>query len=276
MSRTLCCQGMIFEEATHPEPFRMPWHSHDNAHMVLLFSGGIENTTCRGRGSETTLASVSDLLFVPAGETHASHYQGRVHGFYVHFRPAWWEQMQQHLARLNTTRPYQNCSAARLAQRLYSEFQQQDNLTGLMLETLTVELLVTMARTELIPGAGANRFPHWLKEIQAYLHAHFTESFTLEDLARTAGVHPGHLARGFRRQFHCTIGEYVRRLRIEHACRLLTDPHEDQSLAQVAHTLGFADQSHFCKTFKRLTGQTPTEARNNKGVQVTLVPETFA
>lgn len=230
--------------------------------MVLLFSGAIESVSSRETGSKITLASASDLLFVPAGETHASQYKGQVHGFYIQFKATWWERMQLTMTTLETTQPYQNCPASWLARRLYREFHQGDNLTPLMLEALTVELLITMARAEPDSKALGSVLPRWLNQVREYLHAHFTEEIALAELARAAGVHLGHLTRAFRQHFHCTIGEYVRQLRVQHACRLLTNPYETGSLAQIAQALGFADQSHFCRTFKRITGLTPTEMRN--------------
>jgi AraC family transcriptional regulator len=72
-------------------------------------------------------------------------------------------------------------------------------------------------------------------------------------------VHPGYLASAFRRHFGCTIGEFVRRQRIALACRALTDG--DAPLADVAIEAGFADQSHFTRTFKRQLGMTPAAYR---------------
>ena len=71
------------------------------------------------------------------------------------------------------------------------------------------------------------------------------------------GIHPSHLMESFRQHYHCTLGDYVRQLRIEYATHLLSA--SDLPASQIAHTAGFADQSHFCRTFKRLTGMTPTE-----------------
>jgi AraC family transcriptional regulator len=74
------------------------------------------------------------------------------------------------------------------------------------------------------------------------------------------GVHPVTLAREFRRYYDCTIGELVRRERIGFACRELLKPEE--SIADVAVSAGFYDQSHFAKAFKRVTGMTPAGYRD--------------
>jgi AraC family transcriptional regulator len=72
-------------------------------------------------------------------------------------------------------------------------------------------------------------------------------------------VHPVTLARAFRRSFGCTVGEYLRRLRIERATEQLAGG--DTPLAEIALAAGFADQSHFSNVFRRRTGMSPSAFR---------------
>jgi AraC family transcriptional regulator len=72
-------------------------------------------------------------------------------------------------------------------------------------------------------------------------------------------VDPAHLARTFRAHYRCSIGDFVRRLRVERASCELTDT--DTPMADIALGLGFFDQSHFSRVFKDQTGLTPTEFR---------------
>jgi AraC family transcriptional regulator len=99
--------------------------------------------------------------------------------------------------------------------------------------------------------------PRWLKEAQELIHQHFAERLSLYGIANTIQVNPSHLARTFRKHFHCSIGEYVRRLRIEYAVREMLE--SDLSLAEIALASGFSDQSHFNHEFKRHMLITPTE-----------------
>ncbi len=94
------------------------------------------------------------------------------------------------------------------------------------------------------------------------MHDRFQESISLAAVAELADVHPVSLARAFRRTYHCTVGDYVRRLRIELACQKLTG--SDASLVEIALSAGFSEQSHFSRTFKRLTGLTPSEYRSSR------------
>jgi AraC family transcriptional regulator len=99
--------------------------------------------------------------------------------------------------------------------------------------------------------------PRWLVSAHDAALDRCTENLTLATLARDAGVHPTHFARAFRAAYHCSLGEFVRRARIERACEQLG--RGDVSLARVANELGFYDQSHFARTFKRAVGITPSQ-----------------
>jgi AraC family transcriptional regulator len=78
-------------------------------------------------------------------------------------------------------------------------------------------------------------------------------------LASAVGVHPVHLARSFREAHGASVGEYLRRLRVEFAQREVL--RTDAPLSEIALSAGFCDQSHFGRTFKRHTGVTPAQAR---------------
>jgi AraC-like DNA-binding protein len=103
--------------------------------------------------------------------------------------------------------------------------------------------------------AAARIPPPWLERAREILHAGFTAPPTLARLADTVGVHPVYLASAFHKHYGRTIGDYVRRLRIEFACRELSS--SEAPLAAVALAAGFSSQAHFSTTFKRLTDLTP-------------------
>lgn len=71
--------------------------------------------------------------------------------------------------------------------------------------------------------------------------------------------HPAHLARVFRKHYRCSVGQYVRRMRVDLAARQLAGSR--CSIAEIAAQLGFADQSHFSRVFVKLIGLTPARYR---------------
>ncbi len=87
------------------------------------------------------------------------------------------------------------------------------------------------------------------------------ERLTLAAIAQEAGVHPVHVARSFRRFTGCTFSDYVGQTRLRRAFDLLVTSRH--SIVDVAYECGFADHAHLCRTFKRTTGLTPTEFRQN-------------
>ena len=73
----------------------------------------------------------------------------------------------------------------------------------------------------------------------------------LKRIAARAGVHPAHLARAFHKKYGCTVGEYLRQLRLEQAIMDLEQT--DKSISQISQDAGFYDQSHFVRCFKKHT-----------------------
>jgi len=153
---------------------------------------------------------------------------------------------------------FRNGILLRLTTRLYKEFCNLDELSSLVIEGLTLEILAETSRHALQDRAQ-QRLPYWLAQARELLRDQFGENLSLASVAQAVGVHETHLSREFRRYFRCTVGEYIRLLRIDFACRQLSA--SDNPLAEIALAAGFFDQSHFARTFKSQTGMTPHEYR---------------
>ena len=87
----------------------------------------------------------------------------------------------------------------------------------------------------------------------------FHEPIEIKSLADQAGLSVSQLNRRFRARYQMSPSEYLQRVRIHEACRLLTDT--DESIAEVAHDTGFYDQAHLTRTFKKWRDMTPSEFR---------------
>ncbi len=246
----LDCAGLIFTESVYPEGCRTERHTHDAPFFYFVLDGSCcETVPGQTHGRDT-------LVFLPAGEPHATHWpepEGR--SFHLEFIGTGWQERLS-AAGLDRGRACSDGLPRWLATRLHAEFRRRDALSPLSLEGLALELVAESARLLLPAEAGP---PRWLRAVKDRLHDEFASAFSLEQLAQAADVHPAHLACLFRREYGCTAGDYVRRLRVEYACRLLLSG--DTPIGVIAHHAGFTDQSHFTKTFRCLTGQTPAEFR---------------
>ena len=90
----------------------------------------------------------------------------------------------------------------------------------------------------------------------AYVEAHLTESISLENLAAAVGISKYYLVRQFTQAFGLPPHAYQIRLRIARARELLA---RALTVKCVSAELGFADQSHFGRHFRKATGLTPAE-----------------
>ena len=95
-----------------------------------------------------------------------------------------------------------------------------------------------------------------LRAVVAYIEDHLDADLTLEDLAAVAHLSPYHFARQFRAATGLPPHEFVIARRVERARQFLQED-DNLPLAQVALRVGFSDQNHFSRHFKRLVGVTP-------------------
>ena len=98
------------------------------------------------------------------------------------------------------------------------------------------------------------RLPAVALRARDYLHAHLDQDLGLDDLARASGVDRFRLSRAFKAAFGLAPHAYLIQLRLAKARRLLAAGHAP---ALVAMNLGFADQSHLGRWFRRAYGLTP-------------------
>jgi AraC family transcriptional regulator len=152
-----------------------------------------------------------------------------------------------------------NPAGASIATKLRAEFAEPDGFSGRIVDALMIESDARSERCSEDDG-DRDRPPSWLRRVREEVEVRFREPITLTALAVSAGVHPTHVARAFRRHYGMTLGEMIRLRRVEHSKALLRS---GRPLAEVAGETGFADQSHFTRTFHRLTGTTPAAYRRD-------------
>jgi AraC-like DNA-binding protein len=97
--------------------------------------------------------------------------------------------------------------------------------------------------------------------VLAHMRDHYHSPITNLQLARLAHLSVRAFERKFHGSFHLTPQKYLRNLRMRMAAHALV--YTDQSLARVALSCGFADQSHFSREFRRYFGRTPREYREH-------------
>ncbi|THF83236.1 helix-turn-helix domain-containing protein [Cohnella fermenti] len=95
---------------------------------------------------------------------------------------------------------------------------------------------------------------------QEYIYNHLYEDLTAQRVAEAAGLTPNYLSSLFKQETGRTLMNYIQKEKIEEAKKLLE--HTRDSISAIGHRLGFYDQAHFVKAFKKHAGITPGQHRS--------------
>src|SRR5262249_35659093 len=99
------------------------------------------------------------------------------------------------------------------------------------------------------------------RAVAAYIEEHLSEKIYLGTLARIARLSTHHFCRAFQKSFGVPPHKYHQARRIQQAKLQLTD--RAASITEVSITLGFSCASSFSETFRKTTGQSPSQFRKN-------------
>jgi AraC family transcriptional regulator len=233
-----------------------------HAHSTPLVATVTEGAMTEEKERRKVLCGAGTLIYQPPDEAHG-HRFGETGGscFILQFGEEWTRRMGE----LEVLRPDAPLDLRRsrsnwVLERIREEARTRDEASGLTIEGLSVMLLGELRRAGSRTREGVR--PGWLIRALEILHDSPEAAPSLGELAARVGVHPEHLSRTFTRFQGCSMGEYLRRLRVERAARALRET--DHPIARIALDAGFADQAHFTRTFKGIMGETPGRYRASR------------
>jgi AraC family transcriptional regulator len=243
---------LLLTEYRYPTAFVIKKHWHEAPYVAFVLRGAyteFHSTACRD-------CRAGSLLIQPAGEVHwEKHGPTPVRIFSVQYTPQFLNGMDGSVPPPVAPAALHAPELGYLARQLHREFLDGDPLAALAAEAFALECLVSLRRQDRHREFKGNQSPRWLISVKEMLQDEPSRVPSVATIGREVGVHPVHISRAFRRYFGCTIGEYVRRLRVQRAQQLLGDSRV--SLSEIAALVGYSDQSHFSVAFKRLTGTSP-------------------
>lgn len=244
------CSGLVLSELKHTSPKKLVEHSHQLANFCLLINGGYREYF----GSRLIEYRPLTIMFHPPELTHRDEIGNHGgHFFNIELDAHWMKYLGEYSFVPDQPVGSDGPNLTWLALRLYREFKVPHAYSDLGIEGLVMTMLAELTRTRI---TNEKRAPKWLTQVVDLLHAHFNKNdLTINSVAAVVGVHPFHLSKVFKLFHQQTIGDYVKSLKINFACQELFKPESD--LASVALAAGFADQSHFTRVFKQVTGMTP-------------------
>jgi AraC family transcriptional regulator len=243
---------LVLVYSEHVGASRLPRHSHEHAYFNVIDDGMVQEDY----GRRQRICAPGMVIFHPPGESHRQTHHVRVAALNVEIGGTWLHRFGELGHALDRPAEFREGRVARAGLQILREFLAPDRDSALAIECLTWEILAASSAC----NTDTNRpGPGWVVEARELLDSRLDEAPTLGSLAKAVGIHPVHFAAVFRRIHGCSVGEYSRRRRLDHARQRLAET--DLSLAQVATEAGFADQSHMTRVFKRFLGLTPREYR---------------
>ncbi len=161
----------------------------------------------------------------------------------------------------NNTREVQD-----LYEKMYREYTLRRPGYREMLKAHVTELLITIFR---LYGKTKNQKEQlsikrsgMVDKVIEYIRKNFSGQFSLEELSTVAFLSKSYLSSTFRKCTGMTVTEYVQKVRIEEACKMLETT--DYNVIDVSMEVGYRDTKHFTEVFKRITGKTPGQYRKDR------------
>lgn len=224
-------------------------HFHDNPTICFMLQGG----GMEKRNRHSYERGASDVRFYHATEPHQSIIKvfpskcvnlELEEDFLKRF------EISETLINLAVTK---NLDIRFLMLKIHSELLVNDSFTNSSVKMLFLSMLDQTKETT------KRKTPNWISKLDELLNDNWSETPSLEDLAANLNVHPVTISKHFTRYFSCTLGEYMRKVKINKSIYLVKNT--QLSLTEIAFICGFFDQSHFTRNFKKLTGFLPKEFR---------------
>ena len=236
------------------------WHE---THSVGVITGG-RSTYVNGTHEE--VVEQGAVVVVNPGDVHGCNPVGDAPWSYVMFYldPVWLGGVQARLRGDADTafRPYDQAAlraphVVEAGVRLFDVLA--DARRSVAEREAAVVVFVALLDGALAPGRHSEAAPRKVERVAEYIDTHFADPLPLQDLCDAAQLSGSYLIRAFKKRYGVAPHEYQTNRRIQYAKARLR---AGAAIAQVALDVGFADQAHFQRVFKRMTAATPRQYRD--------------
>ena len=270
--------GIVAESIYAPVRSTIKIHYNARVHLLVLYEDGARRdgeTLIDGLPPSRLRKFASKLTFVPAGhryrEWHETSTAMRV--TYLYLNPAKF-QGSAHADAVYIPRVFFEDSVLWATAIKLKSVLESHSLGTAYLEALANVLAHEVLRSgqELTRALPANRggLASWqMRAVTAYIEEHLNEQISLVTLAQLARVSQHHFCRAFKKSFGVPPHGYHLRRRMQQAKLLLSD--RAISITEVAMNLGYSNSSSFSLSFRKITGQTPSEFRRNSN-EAPMIP----
>ena len=160
---------------------------------------------------------------------------------------------------------------------LMEEMQDMSGIKRLASMLTIFDILCASTEYELLASPGYLKHGHWdcsdtFGKVNAYILRNFDHDITLNEVASVANMAVSTFCNYFKKHSRVTFVEYLNKVRIGHACKLLGELEEN--VVGIAYECGFNNLANFNRQFRKFKNMTPREYRRKSNVNVPQVGST--
>ena len=229
-------------------------HRHDFCEFEYVLQG---KTRTNVNGAEYALQA-ADAVFVTPADIHGYEIPAEepMQTITVHFSPELFPELSKLSSGvIHCSRELQAAFAL-----LVEESRKDDKFAGQGVRNMLERILILANREDrkLAPA----QHPVGLSAALAYVHKHFKEKITVEDVCKSCGYSVSSLCRNFKEQTGMTVVAYVNKQRLDYAERMLVTL--EDAVSDICFASGFTSVRQFNRAFKEVYGCTPSQYRDRQ------------
>ncbi len=263
--------------ADFPSVF-IPWHWHRELELIyihkghiILSAGSMEFSLTEGMGAFVN----SDTLHTTRAKDHSE--QSVVHAIVFHPRliggaedSVYWQKyllplmqnMDFSVQILSRTIDWQNSVLSKI-ESAWQEIAQDTHGYEFRVRSTLSEILLMLGdhqnKHALTLPERVKKNDMRMKQMLSYIHEHYFETITLEDISTSASISKSECLRCFRQVLDTTPLRYVNQYRLMVAARNLIET--DWQISEIGYSCGFKEMGYFSAQFKKKYEMTPSEYR---------------